>query len=225
MIRRPPRSTLFPYTTLFRSFPREPPRRARALARGVPSPGKDRKSTRLNSSHMSISYAVFCLKKKKKRPGRGYIKRYNKHYQSLPLHTLKYTKKEVTANQLEVCAMCCYHSNNTFFFFFNDTATTEIYTFPYTTLFRSRARRSPALPRCPDGRTGAPPRARPARRSPRRRAGGRPRSDRRAPLLPPTSSHPRLLPPVRSRASRPPPAPPPAARRRPAPGHGSRWST
>src|SRR6266571_1636467 len=71
MIRRPPRSTLFPYTTLFRSFPREPPRRARALARGVPSPGKDRKSTRLNSSHMSISYAVFCLKKKKKRPGNG----------------------------------------------------------------------------------------------------------------------------------------------------------
>src|SRR5690348_18006049 len=80
MIRRPPRSTLFPYTTLFRSY---------VLARNVESsagftdnktyqlgraadgsivtvgPFKDRKSTRLNSSHPSISYAVFCLKKKK----------------------------------------------------------------------------------------------------------------------------------------------------------------
>src|SRR2546430_5177853 len=81
MIRRPPRSTLFPYTTLFRSVVRAPTtERARAtpanapLATGrvklnrttlVPSP--DRKSTRLNSSHSQISYAVFCLKKKKKR--------------------------------------------------------------------------------------------------------------------------------------------------------------
>src|SRR5689334_23923058 len=82
MIRRPPRSTLFPYTTLFRSHDR--PGRERALrgaeevlrvadrlegGRTLPAawrlPG-DRKSTRLNSSHSSISYAVFCLKKKKK---------------------------------------------------------------------------------------------------------------------------------------------------------------
>src|SRR5215471_2317532 len=65
MIRRPPRSTLFPYTTLFRSCPH---RRERALQRGVARPrrhGQDRKSTRLNSSHVEISYAVFCLKKKK----------------------------------------------------------------------------------------------------------------------------------------------------------------
>src|SRR5689334_24584675 len=68
MIRRPPRSTLFPYTTLFRSHRRGPQaarrgdrRRQPAQARG---PGEDRKSTRLNSSHSSISYAVFCLKKK-----------------------------------------------------------------------------------------------------------------------------------------------------------------
>src|SRR2546427_6765903 len=75
MIRRPPRSTLFPYTTLFRSReprhaapsasvrPRPPPcarRRAHGGGRG-----RDRKSTRLNSSHSQISYAVFCLKKKK----------------------------------------------------------------------------------------------------------------------------------------------------------------
>src|SRR5438132_3421585 len=68
MIRRPPRSTLFPYTTLFRSPPRpeegaedvHAPRRLELLGRGG-----DRKSTRLNSSHTVISYAVFCLKKKK----------------------------------------------------------------------------------------------------------------------------------------------------------------
>src|SRR2546426_8780123 len=75
MIRRPPRSTLFPYTTLFRSGARlagagrrgrVPPRRTprRRLRDGVAPP--DRKSTRLNSSHLVISYAVFCLKKKKK---------------------------------------------------------------------------------------------------------------------------------------------------------------
>src|SRR3712207_7926223 len=98
MIRRPPRSTLFPYTTLFRS-PRRAAQKTRAAARGVrvvlrPPPlrqrparrlrdghralrrldvrhrahprDQDRKSTRLNSSHANISYAVFCLKKKNK---------------------------------------------------------------------------------------------------------------------------------------------------------------
>src|SRR5215216_7100055 len=64
MIRRPPRSTLFPYTTLFRS-PRPWPVRCRTDRRAGPGRG-DRKSTRLNSSHQIISYAVFCLKKKKK---------------------------------------------------------------------------------------------------------------------------------------------------------------
>src|SRR5258707_5673562 len=78
MIRRPPRSTLFPYTTLFRSRPGRRPRRSTAQAgpghRGD-RPGRhragergalgDRKSTRLNSSHANISYAVFCLEKKK----------------------------------------------------------------------------------------------------------------------------------------------------------------
>src|SRR2546427_8810522 len=70
MIRRPPRSTLFPYTTLFRSDANLRGRPAHDSATGivtaipVPWPG-DRKSTRLNSSHSQISYAVFCLKKKK----------------------------------------------------------------------------------------------------------------------------------------------------------------
>src|SRR5205814_4037924 len=71
MIRRPPRSTLFPYTTLFRSRrrrvePRGVPQREHALLRGGREAVRDRKSTRLNSSHLGISYAVFCLKKKKK---------------------------------------------------------------------------------------------------------------------------------------------------------------
>src|SRR2546427_2840323 len=75
MIRRPPRSTLFPYTTLFRSlaaawFSAWWSRPAAAI-HSVPIVGgdfdeRDRKSTRLNSSHSQISYAVFCLKKKKK---------------------------------------------------------------------------------------------------------------------------------------------------------------
>src|SRR5689334_24137083 len=96
MIRRPPRSTLFPYTTLFRSagaagqqhaalrprpgglregpaagsvgdLHRQPEQPDRHLAAAVGA-REDRKSTRLNSSHSSISYAVFCLKKKKKTP-------------------------------------------------------------------------------------------------------------------------------------------------------------
>src|SRR5256885_3731027 len=70
MIRRPPRSTLFPYTTLFRSIPslgsgrRLPTVRLPGAPAGPAARG-DRKSTRLNSSHLVISYAVFCLKKKK----------------------------------------------------------------------------------------------------------------------------------------------------------------
>src|SRR5438445_4172970 len=70
MIRRPPRSTLFPYTTLFRS-PLATPCSGHSSGRLTPSWAEwrrpDRKSTRLNSSHANISYAVFCLKKKKKK--------------------------------------------------------------------------------------------------------------------------------------------------------------
>src|SRR3982750_4991128 len=66
MIRRPPRSTLFPYTTLFRSRSGLPCRWCRRCSEHRPPP-RDRKSTRLNSSHDQISYAVFCLKKKKKK--------------------------------------------------------------------------------------------------------------------------------------------------------------
>src|SRR5438874_8385608 len=69
MIRRPPRSTLFPYTTLFRSLVAVRPRRGRDLDARPRyrrrADLQDRNSTRLNSSHVEISYAVFCLKKKK----------------------------------------------------------------------------------------------------------------------------------------------------------------
>src|SRR3989337_3522321 len=66
MIRRPPRSTLFPYTTLFRSHQRPEYQHQRIVHRAVHDGDLvDRKSTRLNSSHGSISYAVFCLEKKK----------------------------------------------------------------------------------------------------------------------------------------------------------------
>src|SRR3712207_8285015 len=93
MIRRPPRSTLFPYTTLFRSllvagllFSGAAVAQVPGVAPGIPEPEQrnvvvqlfnwrfddvDRKSTRLNSSHANISYAVFCLKKKRISMGRG----------------------------------------------------------------------------------------------------------------------------------------------------------
>src|SRR2546430_13696155 len=74
MIRRPPRSTLFPYTTLFRSLQGDPTAESyneQLLYQSTPYrailAARDRKSTRLNSSHSQISYAVFCLKKKKKK--------------------------------------------------------------------------------------------------------------------------------------------------------------
>src|SRR5439155_23961406 len=101
MIRRPPRSTLFPYTTLFRSSartadlcrryptrPRSRPRRShprvesgsgRGADPSAQADGSDRKSTRLNSSHVAISYAVFCLKKKKKNKRKQYEQQMNSY--------------------------------------------------------------------------------------------------------------------------------------------------
>src|SRR2546422_569322 len=139
MIRRPPRSTLFPYTTLFRSLPAallqrrashalgeperlrasgvEPPCRGVRLAqrlhhvferhRHVALHVGDRKSTRLNSSHGYISYAVFCLKKKTHPPARIFVM---------------------------------------YFFFFNDTATTEIYTLSLHDALPISPGRPPAAP-------------------------------------------------------------------------------
>src|SRR2546430_9165171 len=91
MIRRPPRSTLFPYTTLFRSH------HDATFQAGIeidviktcrPRGDKDRKSTRLNSSHSQISYAVFCLKKKKK--NQNHLCLHAKQQQMSLHHTLSY---------------------------------------------------------------------------------------------------------------------------------------
>src|SRR6266481_5326443 len=110
MIRRPPRSTLFPYTTLFRSrlgVGTHALRRLGAFAAILP--GLDRKSTRLNSSHSSISYAVFCLKKKK-------LLEALRQKKGLPkLHRIHDPHLREDACESSI-------------FFFNDTATTEIYT-------------------------------------------------------------------------------------------------
>src|SRR2546429_5623890 len=102
MIRRPPRSTLFPYTTLFRSAARAGAGRpargqdalgvpwpqpgagvARAAPRGAAALPEDRKSTRLNSSHGYISYAVFCLKKKKHKDNYTMRIHVNRHHYSM----------------------------------------------------------------------------------------------------------------------------------------------
>src|SRR3712207_7066220 len=98
MIRRPPRSTLFPYTTLFRSDAPRPRLGLRARGGGGDGPGRgenpaaggqlrvgDRKSTRLNSSHANISYAVFCLKKKN----------LTSHIPHIPYHYSFFTSKRL----------------------------------------------------------------------------------------------------------------------------------
>src|SRR6266581_69487 len=129
MIRRPPRSTLFPYTTLFRSFVL----RCHSLPiLSIQIYSKkfsilDRKSTRLNSSHPSISYAVFCLKKK------SYIfcettDHIASYFQSLhkidpTIEMPRRRKKSLPLRPSASTSLCL-----PLFFFFNDTAPTEIYT-------------------------------------------------------------------------------------------------
>src|SRR2546422_2914627 len=100
MIRRPPRSTLFPYTTLFRSPEREScnsclvrlrPERKQAVGVFRPPQRQDRKSTRLNSSHGYISYAVFCLKKKKRLQDQEIVKRTIQRYTRAKIECLTAT--------------------------------------------------------------------------------------------------------------------------------------
>src|SRR5215813_9421438 len=110
MIRRPPRSTLFPYTTLFRSPPRSPGLQRAALRHRDECRGGDRKSTRLNSSHVRISYAVFCLKKKT-----------NTSDEAL-------RRRGPETLVIDAGGRTVIPGLNDSFFFFNDTATTEIYT-------------------------------------------------------------------------------------------------
>src|ERR1035438_10543341 len=118
MIRRPPRSTLFPYTPLFRSrwreahglFARSDGRKAGTGCHG------DRKSTRLNSSHLGISYAVFCLKKKMQEESYAIYRDMRSWTGALVFAALN--------------VPCAPHDVTVAFsfFFFNDPATTEIYT-------------------------------------------------------------------------------------------------
>src|SRR6266576_3119450 len=137
MIRRPPRSTLFPYTTLFRSKPPWDTRQPCRRPIGQSWPPSDRKSTRLNSSHVEISYAVFCLKKKKK-----------------STKTIVSKKKKIKKNKriqsiigfifviFFLSFFCLFHIffflDILFFFFFLMIRRPPRSTlFPYTTLFRS----------------------------------------------------------------------------------------
>src|SRR5712664_4506393 len=90
MIRRPPRSTLFPYTTLFRSNgPPDGWHPSSPRSRSAPAPSEplDRKSTRLNSSHDQISYAVLCLKQKQQRETVDQrIRQYSHHNKEYPVN-------------------------------------------------------------------------------------------------------------------------------------------
>src|SRR5579859_4914661 len=137
MIRRPPRSTLFPYPTLFRSITVSLDEAA--VTRQVPVPGAqppiDRKSTRLNSSHSQISYAVFCLKKKTNHPAGSLAKRdLNRQHTAMitpfharPLHTL---------SRLSFLRIVSVSLRGGFFFFLMIRRPPRSTLFPYTTLFR-----------------------------------------------------------------------------------------
>src|SRR5688572_15463424 len=128
MIRRPPRSTLFPYTTLFRSQPEgslavtehlqalvDHHEGERVDVLGIArAPRQDRKSTRLNSSHSQISYAVFCLKKKKKHNKSPQI--HNKHL--IPASTYTYTIYVISCSCLSsYVSHSCFVFSYFFFFF------------------------------------------------------------------------------------------------------------
>src|SRR6516225_8524625 len=160
MIRRPPRSTLFPYTTLFRPGRA---RRNRTGARGCR--GRfgalrlDRKSTRLNSSHMSISYAVFCLKKKNKirlveQPphNRSRHRHFHRVRHQGPAQGPRILRRDVAAVYL-------------LFFFLMIRRPPRSTLFPYTTLFRSPSPHPPR-PHRPRRRPGVPA---PPRRGPQAR--------------------------------------------------------
>src|SRR5436305_6961972 len=102
MIRRPPISTLFPYTTLFRSSSADGalqqvrPNGSDQLANAFNVDRKDRKSTRLNSSHVRISYAVFCLKKKKKKLNKLLVLNPNNTEYTLPTTLFSHCYKKST---------------------------------------------------------------------------------------------------------------------------------
>src|SRR5215203_439399 len=132
MIRRPPRSTLFPYTTLFRSPRRRPePRSCTGVDPDPPQGARlrgDRKSTRLNSSHANISYAVFCLKNKPQHPaGRPRADRDQKSTRLNSSHTVIYTLSLHDALPI-LSSPWRWSPVSGRILFFNNTAPTDIYT-------------------------------------------------------------------------------------------------
>src|SRR3970040_2200636 len=134
MIRRPPRSTLFPYTTLFRSTARSDGERP-ATPPPAPRPPADRKSTRLNSSHRCISYAVFCLKKKKHTKTRHLLPWVCPHIHMGSLHTpARIIRGETAQSRLQSDPSVPVRP---FFFFLMIRRPPRSTLFPYTTLFRS----------------------------------------------------------------------------------------
>src|SRR5215203_3671790 len=116
MIRRPPRSTLFPYTTLFRSGAEPSAPEAQPPTTMLNSPASDRKSTRLNSSHANISYAVFCLKKK------------NHDTTSTFISWRRWIYRRLSPESARLHMPGKNHGGGSRHFFFNNTATTKIYT-------------------------------------------------------------------------------------------------
>src|SRR6516225_561126 len=130
MIRRTPRSTLFPYTTLFRSSgPPSIPTRWTTFFRDAPlCRTQDRKSTRLNSSHMSISYAVFCLKKKIVAEVGGYCY----HHGNKP----RADAATLSAASSHGCRLAARLGSDVFIFFLMTRRPPRSTLFPYTTLFR-----------------------------------------------------------------------------------------
>src|ERR1022692_4146869 len=130
MIRRPPRSTLFPYTTLFRSKNKHLARWRGAQPPPLAGSYTDRKSTRLNSSHLVISYAVFCLKKKK----RSFWTRVVDVIAGQPdFHYLVSPYSLVTDSQGRISVS---DVGASFFFFLMIRRPPKSTLFPYTTLFR-----------------------------------------------------------------------------------------
>src|ERR1039457_6500960 len=131
MIRRPPRSPLFPYTTLFRSAEAD----VIGLRQGTdflghPHAQLDRKSTRLNSSHLVISYAVFCLKKKHKKEHKQQPQLLQSHACVELLHSHSAFVPLDGSDRCVFVSFLCYFFC-LFFFFFNDGAPPEFSPFPH----------------------------------------------------------------------------------------------
>src|SRR6476620_2836241 len=142
MIRRPPRSTLFPYTTLFRSVEAIGGAAVYHILDTNPDVARtDRKSTRLNSSHANISYAVFCLKKKKKQENAICVKSQRRRVpgsrQVCCTRQLSPPSVLGVAHLLGFASLC----RLGIFFFLMIRRPPRSTLFPYTTLFRTRAGR------------------------------------------------------------------------------------